>query len=89
MIWFEAVHEDTVIEWFLNYKNVLKTLNIRSRRNVVNFDESDFRTECMKRQELLVSIEIRKHYAVSSENRKSVTMIEMIHAAEEYPPRSW
>jgi hypothetical protein len=38
----------------------------------------------MKKQEIIVSIEIRKHYQVSSENRKSLIIIEMINAVEEF-----
>jgi hypothetical protein len=38
----------------------------------------------MKKQEIIVSIEIREHYQVSSENRKSLIIIEMINAVEEY-----
>ncbi len=59
-------------------------LNIRKRRNIINFDESDFRSECMKKQEIIVSIEIREHYQVSLENRKSLIIIEMINAVEEF-----
>ncbi len=66
------------------YKNALKSLNIRKRRNILNFDETDFRSECMKSQEILVSIEIREHYQISSENRKSLIIIEMINAVEDY-----
>jgi hypothetical protein len=38
----------------------------------------------MKSQEILVSIEIREHYQISSENRKSLIIIEMINAVEDY-----
>jgi hypothetical protein len=68
----------------LKYKNTLRALNVRNRRNIINFDESDFRSECLKKQEIIVFIEIRKHYQVSSENRKSLIIIEMINAAEEF-----
>jgi hypothetical protein len=37
----------------------------------------------MKKQEIIVFIEIRKHYQVSFENRKSLLIIEMINAVEE------
>jgi hypothetical protein len=40
----------------------------------------------MKKQEIIVPIEIREHYQVSPENRKSLTIIEMINAAGEFPP---
>jgi hypothetical protein len=59
-------------------------LNIRKRRNIINFDESDFRSNCLKKQEIIVSIEIKEHYQVSFENRKSLIIIEMINAVEEF-----
>ncbi len=84
IIRFEVDHEETVIDWFLKYKNILRILNIRKRRNIVNFDEIDFRSDCMKKQEIIVFIEIKEHYQVSSENRKSLIIIEMINAVEEF-----
>ncbi len=59
-------------------------MKIRKRRNIVNFDEIDFRSKCMKKQEIIVFIEIKEHYQISSENRKSLTIIEMINAVEEF-----
>jgi 6-phosphogluconate dehydrogenase len=38
----------------------------------------------MKKQEIIVSIEIKEHYQVSSENRKLLIIIEMINAVEEF-----
>jgi hypothetical protein len=38
----------------------------------------------MKKQEIIVFIEIKEHYQVSSENRKSLIIIEMINAVEEF-----
>jgi hypothetical protein len=38
----------------------------------------------MKKQEIIVPIEIREHYQISLENRKSLIIIEMINAAEEF-----
>jgi hypothetical protein len=38
----------------------------------------------MKKQEIIVFIEIKEHYQISSENRKSLTIIEMINAVEEF-----
>ncbi len=64
---------------------MLKELKI-TRRNLVNFDESGFRIGCLKKQEVLVPIEIKEHYAVSPENRRSLTIVESINAADDYPP---
>jgi hypothetical protein len=58
--------------------------SIRKRRNILNFDEAGFRSGCMKSQEILFSIEIRKHYQISPENRRSLIIIEMINAVEDY-----
>ncbi len=41
----------------------------------MNFDEIDFRLKCMKKQEIIVFIEIREHYQINSENRKSLIII--------------
>jgi hypothetical protein len=38
----------------------------------------------MKKQKIIVLIEIREHYQISSENRKSLIIIEMINAVEEF-----
>jgi hypothetical protein len=89
IIRFEVDHEEAVIDWFLKYKNTLKCLNIRKKRNIINFDENDFRLKCMKKQKIIVSIEIKKHYQVSFENRKSLIIIEMINVVKKYFFHSW
>jgi hypothetical protein len=38
----------------------------------------------MKKQEIIVFIEIKEHYQLSSENRKSLIIIEMINAIAEF-----
>jgi hypothetical protein len=38
----------------------------------------------MKKQEIIVFIEIKEHYQVNSENRKSLIIIEMINAVDEF-----
>ena len=86
MIRFEAAQESDVTKWFVDYKHALKTLNIRKRRNILNFDEAGFRIGCMKRHKILVPLDIKHHYGVSPENCKSATSIEMINAAGKYPP---
>ena len=39
----------------------------------------------MKDEKILVFLNIKQFYAVSSENRKSITVFEMINAAGQYP----
>ena len=85
MIRFEAAQESDVTRWFADYRHALKTLNIRKRRNILNFDEAGFRIGCMRGQEILVPMEIKQFYAVSPENRRSATIIETINAAGDYP----
>ncbi len=62
IIRFEVDVEKAVVEWFVKYKNILKILNIRKRRNIINFGEIDFRSKYMKKQKIIVLIEIKKHY---------------------------
>jgi hypothetical protein len=38
----------------------------------------------MKKQKIIVFIEIKKHYQINSENRKSLIIIEMINAIEKF-----
>ena len=40
----------------------------------------------MKGEKILVPLDIKQFYAVSPENRKSITVFEMINAAGQYPP---
>ena len=40
----------------------------------------------MKGQQSLIPLDIKQYYAVSPENRKSITVFEMINAAGQYPP---
>ena len=83
---FEAAHESGLMQWFENYKLVLEELEIRHRRNILNFDEAGFRIGCMKGQEVLLPPDIRQFYAVSPENRRSATIMETINAAGDFPP---
>lgn len=60
-------------------------MNIRSKRNILNFDEAGFRAGCSKKQEVLVPLDVDEYYAVRPENRKSITIIELINAAGDFP----
>ena len=59
-------------------------LKIRKRRNIINFDETDFRIKCMKKQKILMSLNIKKHYAINFENRKFVIVVETINVVDDY-----
>ena len=60
MVRFEAAEESGVIKWFNSYKEVLRELKIRRRRNILNFDEAAFRIGCMNGQEIYVPMEIKQ-----------------------------
>ena len=39
----------------------------------------------MKNEKILVFLNIKQFYAINSENRKSITVFEIINAADQYP----
>jgi hypothetical protein len=55
----------------------------------VNFDEIDFRSKRIKKQKIIISIEIKEHYQISSENRKSLIIIERINQSKNFFFHSW
>lgn len=85
VIRFEAAEEKDIVDWFKRYRMELKALNIRTRRNVINFDEGGFRLGCLKGQEILVPTDMHQFYSTTPDNRKSVSIIEMINAAGDFP----
>ena len=72
--------------WFADYRVVLRELNIKNKRNIINLDEAGFRVCCMKGLEILVPTDVKEYYSISPENRKSITIFENINAAGDYPP---
>jgi hypothetical protein len=80
---YEIANKLDVKDWFDKFKDVLIELKIR-RCNLINFDESGFRIECSKKKRIIVSANVREFYSISSENRKSATIIEMINAVDDY-----
>jgi hypothetical protein len=52
----------------------------------VNFDKSGTWVKCVKRESMVVPIEVIEMYKASLENRKSVTVYEAIHANGSEPP---
>lgn len=71
--------------WFHDYRNILQELSITHPRRIWNFDEAGFRVECIKRQDIIVPDDISEFYAISPENRKSLTVIEAVNAAGHKP----
>jgi hypothetical protein len=84
---YEVADESNVKRWFDNYRRVFRELNIR-RCNIINFDENDFRIECSKEDRIIVSENVKQFYLISSENRKSVTIIDIINATNDYSSSS-
>ena len=70
-----------MIRWFDDYKATLRALNICTKRNIINFDETNFLIGCIEAQDILVPDEVRELYAASLENRKSLSIFESIDAA--------
>ena len=62
----------------------MKKLNIRKQNNIINFDENESRIECFRKQEIMMSENINQFYSINSENRKSMNIIKMIDAAENF-----
>jgi hypothetical protein len=81
IIRYFAAQESDVKIWFVNYRNILQELNIYRLRNVYNFDEADFRVNCMQKEDILISNDIFAFYSISSKNRKSLIIVECINAA--------
>jgi hypothetical protein len=79
IIRYFAAQESDVKQWFVNYRNILQELNIIRSRNVWNFDEDDFRVNCMQKENILMSKNISDFYSISFENRKSLIIIEDIN----------
>ena len=55
---YAAAEEKDIKTWFVEYKQALKSLGIKNRKNVINFDEAGFRVECMRGQEVIVPLDV-------------------------------
>ena len=66
MIQFTAAQAKDVENWFNDYRQVLRKLNIKHKKNIINFDEVGFRVGCMKEHEILVPLDIKKVRSFSS-----------------------
>jgi hypothetical protein len=82
VIRYSAAQESDVKQWFVNYWNILQELNIIRLRNIWNFDEAEFRVNCMQKRNILMSQDIADFYSISPKNRKSLIIIEEINAAD-------
>lgn len=55
---FTAAQEKDVKTWFVDYRNVLKELEIKSKKDIINFDEAGFRVGCMKGRDIIVPADV-------------------------------
>lgn len=67
-------------EWFRKFREKIKLRGIHHGKDVYNFDETNARLGCPGGQEVVVLTYIKELYAVSPENRRSVTVVECISA---------
>ena len=58
MIRFTAAQEEDIQAWFVDYRQALKTLQIKTKKNIVNFDEAGFRVGCMKGHQILAPTDV-------------------------------
>lgn len=73
----------------LLFNKIKLTTIIKYKRNIINFDELSFCVKCLKGHDIhgaWLHKEIL-FYVISSENRRSLIMINMINAAGTYPPK--
>ncbi|RPB04600.1 hypothetical protein L873DRAFT_1928029 [Choiromyces venosus 120613-1] len=64
--------------FFLEYQNNLSKYGIRRLKYIYNMDESGFRIGCLTGEMVIVQTEVKELYTSSSENHKSITIIETI-----------
>lgn len=57
---FTAAQEKDIKEWFREYRKALETLQIKDKKNLINFDEAGFRVGCMKGHQILVPKDVSK-----------------------------
>jgi hypothetical protein len=80
--------EKDLKDWFAKYKETLQRYNTRKPKNIHNMDELGAQVGCPLGEEVLVPIEVKELYTLSPENRKSVTIIEVISIDGREPPLS-
>ena len=67
---------------------MLKKLNIKKKRNIINLDEQRVRIGCMKRQNILMFDDVSEFYVLNSENKQFLIIFENINAADDFFPSS-
>ncbi len=84
---YEVATKMQIKNWFADYTRIMHEMKIRSE-NLINFDETKFRVECMRRQKVMILIEMKELYAMSLENRRFCTIIEMINETNDFSSSS-
>ena len=81
---YTTTQKHDVTSWFSDYRQILQTLKITDRKNIINFDKAEFRVKCLKRYDIFVSIDVRKYYSLNSENKRFIIVIKMINVVDDY-----
>ena len=81
---YTTTQKHHVTSWFSDYRQTFQILKIIDRKNIINFDKTEFRVKCLKRHDIFVSINVKKYYFLNSENKKSIIVIEMINVVDNY-----
>lgn len=55
---FTAALEKDIKSWFSDYRQILMTLRIKDRKNLINFDPAGLRVGCMKGDEIVVPTDV-------------------------------
>jgi hypothetical protein len=63
----------------------VENFEYQKKRNIFNFDEQKVRIDCIKRQNILVSENVSKFYAINLENRQFIIIFESINIVNEFP----
>lgn len=58
VVQYTAVEEKNIKDWFIDYWQTLKVLQIKNKKNVINFDEVSFKVSCMKEHQIIVSLNV-------------------------------
>ena len=62
----------------------LKELKIKDKRNIINFDEAEFRVDCMKNQIIIMPDDVNEYYVINFEDRRFFIVFEMINAVDDF-----
>ena len=76
----ESHTEQDIKDWFKDYRQTLEKYRIKKLKRILNIDKSSTRITYLKREKVIVLITVKEIYALSPENRQSVTIVKTIFA---------